>query len=321
MPRLPADSDPSHADARGERLQKVLASAGFGSRRACEELITTGRVSIDGQTVTELGTRVDLDQQKVAVDGERLKLQRKVYYAVHKPRGSLCTTADPAGRPRVVDLVPPTNARLFTVGRLDENTEGLILVTNDGELAHRLAHPRFQVERVYRAMVAGQPDGTAMEELRRGFFFTEGKFRVRELRVIKEKGKNTLMEVVMTEGQNREVRRLFARIGHKVLMLKRIAFGPLKLGDLELGAHRLLRGPELHALQDFVTGKANRRPSKKRQRPKPDDAPRRPIAADVSKKPTPAGRQTPTGAAAPGRPRTGRPASRPPKKKTRRPLP
>lgn len=265
MPRPPADRSAA-AHSQGERLQKLLASAGFGSRRACEELITTGRVTIDGKTVTELGTRANIETQKVAVDGDRLKVHRKLYYLVNKPPGCLCTNSDPAGRTRVIDLLPPSDARLFTVGRLDEGTEGLLLVTNDGELAHRLAHPKFQVERVYKATIAGVPTSETLDELRRGFFFDEGKFKVRDLRNIRPKGSSTILDVVMTEGQNREVRRLFARVGHKVMQLRRIAFGPLKLGDLELGAYRPLRSEELQGLIEFSNGKGPRRSTIRRPR-------------------------------------------------------
>ncbi len=271
MPRPPADRSAA-TSASGERLQKLLAAAGYGSRRACEELITTGRVAINGKTVTELGTRADIESQKVTVDGDPLKVHRKLYYLVNKPPGCLCTNSDPAGRTRVIDLLPPSDARLFTVGRLDEGTEGLLLVTNDGDLAHRLAHPKFQVERVYKATIAGVPTKETLDELRRGFFFDEGKFRVRDLRNIRPKGQATILDVVMTEGQNREVRRLFARVGHKVMTLRRIAFGPLKLGDLELGAYRPLRGDELRGLVDFSNGKGPRRSTIRRPAMRPPDA-------------------------------------------------
>ncbi len=269
MPRPPADRAPLPS-TQGERLQKLLASAGFGSRRACEELIITGRVTIDGKTASELGTRADPERQKVAVDGEPLKIHRKLYYLVNKPMGCLCTNADPAGRTRVIDLLPPSDARLFTVGRLDENTEGLLLVTNDGELAHRLAHPKFQVERVYKATIAGVPTPETLKQLRDGFYFEEGKFRMRDLRNIRPKGTSAILDVVMTEGQNREVRRLFARVGHKVMQLRRIGFGPLKLGDLATGAYRPLRGEELKELVDFAQGKGPRRSTIRR--PKPESA-------------------------------------------------
>ncbi len=302
MPRPPADRSAAPS-ASGERLQKVLAAAGFGSRRACEELITTGRVTINGKTVTELGTRADTSQQKITVDGEPLKIHRKLYYLVNKPPGCLCTNADPAGRTRVIDLLPPSEARLFTVGRLDEGTEGLLLVTNDGDLAHRLAHPKFQVERVYKATIAGVPTKEILDELRRGFFFDEGKFRVRDLRNIRPKGQSTILDVVMTEGQNREVRRLFARVGHKVMQLRRIAFGPLKLGDLELGAFRPLRGEELQGLVDFSNGKGPRRSTIRRPSVPPPAAPTTPAsepAARPSRPATASASRTRTEGTAPG---------------------
>ncbi|GIX04679.1 MAG: hypothetical protein KatS3mg114_0548 [Planctomycetaceae bacterium] len=236
----------------GERLQKILAAAGLGSRRQCEQLILEGRVTVDGQVVQQLGTRVDLARQKVAVDGEPLKLARKVYYLVNKPRGYLCTTRDPAGRRRVIDLLPSGAQRLFTVGRLDENTEGLMLVTNDGDLAERLAHPRYQVPRVYRALVAGHPTVDALQALRQGLYFAEGKFRVRDARILRRHGQATILQLVLTEGYNREVRRLLARVGHKVMALRRVAFGPLKLGHLAAGAYRKLTSAEVDRLWEYV---------------------------------------------------------------------
>ncbi|HET6426121.1 MAG TPA: pseudouridine synthase [Planctomycetaceae bacterium] len=311
MPRPPDDRSAS-SSSDGERLQKLLAAAGYGSRRACEELITTGRVTVNGKTVTELGSKADPERQKVAVDGEPLKIHRKLYYLVNKPSGCLCTNADPAGRTRVIDLLPKSDARLFTVGRLDENTEGLLLVTNDGELAHRLAHPRFQVERVYKATIAGVPTPEALKALRDGFFFDEGKFRVRDLRNIRPKGTSTILDVVMTEGQNREVRRLFARVGHKVMQLRRIAFGPLKLGDLELGAYRPLRSDELHGLVDFAQGKGPRRSTIRRAKPNP-------TAEPSTESPKPARRPRTEGLAPGARPRPGAPARRKAAPKSGRP--
>ncbi len=264
-PSIPATPAPA-----GERLQKVLAAAGFGSRRGCEELIVAGRVTIDGQVVDSLGVRVDPESQKLAVDGERVKLQAKKYFLLNKPPGCLCTNSDPAGRPRVIDLLPPMETRLFTVGRLDENTEGLLLLTNDGELAHRLAHPRFQVERVYRVLVAGHPSPEVLKQLQEGLFFTEGKFRLRQAKKLKTKGQSTLVEVLITEGQNREVRRLFARIGHKVMSLQRIQFGPLRLGELAPTEYRPLRPQELEKLREL----ANDAPKPARKRRPPTAAPR-----------------------------------------------
>lgn len=292
-------------------MQKVLAAAGFGSRRACEEYITTGRVAIDGQVVTNLGVKVDIDRQRITVDGEKVKAQAKKYYLVHKPPGVLCTNADPGGRPRVIDLLPPMETRLFTVGRLDENTEGLLLVTNDGELAHRLAHPRFQVERLYRVLVAGEPSGHQLDELQQGLHFAEGRFRVRGVKKIKTKGQSTLLEVTLTEGQNREVRRLFARIGHKVMSLQRVQFGPLRLGTLEAGEYRPLRAEELDRLQELVS----QGPKRKARRPPPAGAPKRPRRTMRSEGFEPReGTRAPAGAARsgsrPGKPKGTMPGGR-----------
>lgn len=296
------ENSASHAPhAGGERLQKVLAAAGFGSRRACEEFITTGRVAIDGQVVTDLGVRVDIDCQRVTVDGERVKPQAKKYYLVYKPPGVLCTNSDPGGRPRVIDLLPPMETRLFTVGRLDEATEGLLMVTNDGELAHRLAHPRFQVERHYRVLVAGEPTGQQLEEIQQGLYFSDGRFRVRGVKKVKSKGQSTLLDVILTEGQNREVRRLFARIGHKVMSLQRIQFGPLRLGNLESGEYRPLRKEELDRLREV----AMQAPQKRTRRPAPTGPRKKPARASASGRPE-----------APTRPE--RPARAPFKKAVRR---
>jgi 23S rRNA pseudouridine2605 synthase len=244
-----------------ERLQKVLAAAGIGSRRHCEEYIRDGRVTVDGKTVRELGLKVDPQAQKVCVDGERVKFQKKQYFVVNKPAGVVCTNADPGGRPRVIDLLPPWHGRLFTVGRLDESSEGLLIVTNDGELAHALAHPKFQVERVYRCIIAGIPSDETFAQLRQGLHFTEGKFRLRDVRRVKSNGKSTLVEVILTEGQNREVRRLFARVGHKVLKLRRTAFGPIKLGELDAAAYRPLTPSEIRVLKQYAASDPSRRPS------------------------------------------------------------
>lgn len=239
-------------DARGVRLQKFLASAGIGSRRSCEEYIEAGRVSVDGRQVHELGVRVHPRQQVIRVDGEVVKTKPKRYYLLNKPAGYLCTNRDPSGRPRAVDLVPQNDQQLFTVGRLDENSEGLLLVTNDGNLADRLAHPRYEVPRRYRVQVAGRPNRRTLEKLRRGMYFAEGKFRVQSIRSIGKKGDSTFLEVVLTEGKNREVRRMFARAGHKVLHLERIGFGPLQLGRLGVGRCRRLKKSELKALRELV---------------------------------------------------------------------
>ncbi|MGE3315846.1 MAG: pseudouridine synthase [Planctomycetaceae bacterium] len=246
---------PEAADDKGlVRLQRYLASAGLGSRRHCEEFILAGRVAVDGKVITDLGVRID-PRQEVRVDTEIVRPEPKRYYLLNKPKGCVCTNRDPAGRTRAIDLVPFDGPRLFTVGRLDENSQGLILLTNDGELAHRLAHPRFRVPRKYRVQVVGKPKPEVYEKLKKGLFFEEGKFRVRDVHRVGAKGNSTLLELLLTEGQNREIRRLLARVGHKVINLERIVFGPLRLGTLPTGRFRALSGAELGQLRDFAKGK------------------------------------------------------------------
>jgi 23S rRNA pseudouridine2605 synthase len=233
----------------GERLQKILAAAGVGSRRQCEELITTGRVEVDRKVVTLLGTRVDPAAQDIRVDGESLSLGRRVYYAVNKPKGVVSTNRDPGHRPRVIDLVPNQDIRLFAIGRLDLNSEGLILVTNDGELANRLTHPRYGVEKVYLAQVAGRPLPEVLDKLRRGVHLAEGVARVEEVRIESHQKDSTWLEIILREGMNREIRRLLARVGHKVLRLVRVSVGPVRLGKLPPGTVRPLSFEEIQALQ------------------------------------------------------------------------
>ncbi|MGA2620890.1 MAG: pseudouridine synthase [Thermoguttaceae bacterium] len=231
------------------RLQKVLAAAGLGSRRQCEELITSGRVEVDRQMVARLGTRVDPGRQEIHVDGQPLSVGRRVYYAVNKPKGVVTTNRDPSGRPRVVDLVPGHDARLFAIGRLDLTSEGLILVTNDGELANRLTHPRYGVGKTYLAQVAGRPAPEILARLCRGVHLAEGLARAESVRVQSHWKESTWLEIVLREGQNREIRRLLAKVGHKVLRLVRTAVGPVRLGKLRPGQSRPLTPAELRAIK------------------------------------------------------------------------
>ncbi|MEX2138465.1 MAG: pseudouridine synthase [Pirellulales bacterium] len=231
------------------RLQKVLAAAGLGSRRQCEELITEGRVDVDRRVVTELGTRVDPVQQEIRVDGEPLPRPKRQYLMLNKPMGVVSTARDPAGRPRVTDLVPG-HQRLFPVGRLDMSSEGLILVTNDGELANLLTHPRYEVEKTYLAQVAGAPGREALAKLERGVHLAEGYAHAKRVRIKSQHKQSSTLEIVLDEGRNREVRRLLARIGHKVLRLKRIAIGSLRLGNLAPGEYRPLGVDEVRELKE-----------------------------------------------------------------------
>lgn len=260
-PRRPRPAPPTRAAEHApQRLQKVMAAAGVGSRRHCEELITSGRVEVDRRVVDQLGAKVDPDSQEVRVDGQPLKLGRRAYFLVHKPVGVVSTNHDPAGRPRVIDLLPPSGDRLFTVGRLDLSSEGLILVTNDGELANRLAHPRYGVEKTYHVLVAGLPGPEVLAQLKHGVHLAEAFARVVSVRVRHEYKQSTLLEIVLNEGRNREIRRLLARVGHKVLRLKRVALGGVRLKDLPPGEFRRLTNDELRELR-FHSRPSARQPS------------------------------------------------------------
>ena len=234
------------------RLQKFLASAGIGSRRRCEEFILAHRVTVDGKPVHKLGTCIDPARQKIRLDGELVRTEPKRYYLLNKPTGYVCTNRDPAGRPRAIDLVSQQQHRLFTVGRLDEHSRGLILVTNDGELSNRLAHPRYGVERRYHVQVVGKPTNETLDTLKKGIYLAGGKFRIKRIRRLKTKGQSTFLELILTEGQNREIRRLLAKSGHKVISLQRVGFGPLNLGRLAEGKYRPLRSKELKDLRDLL---------------------------------------------------------------------
>jgi 23S rRNA pseudouridine2605 synthase len=233
----------------GVRLQKVLASAGLGSRRACENLITDGRVTVDGRVVTQLGTRVDPASAVVAVDGERLNLREDlVYLALNKPRGVLSTMHDERGRPNVGDYVKERTERLYHVGRLDADSEGLLLLTNDGDLAHRLMHPSFGVSKTYLADVPAPVPRNLGTRLRRGVELEDGVARADDFRVYSAAGGRAMVEIVLHEGRKHIVRRMLAEVGFPVRQLARTAIGPVQLGNLRPGAVRHLSRGELAAL-------------------------------------------------------------------------
>ncbi|MBV11204.1 pseudouridine synthase [Rubinisphaera sp.] len=234
------------------RLQKFLASAGLGSRRKCEEIIRSGRIMVDGEPVDNPGMNVNPLTQVISFDEERLKPQPHKYFALNKPKGVLCTNHDPAGRARVIDLFEKERVRLFPVGRLDEESEGLLIVTNDGEFANQLAHPRYRIYRTYRVQVVGDPKPEQIQQLKQGIYFKEGKFKFVNVHRAGRQGRSTFLEVTLGQGHNREVRRLFARIGHKVMSLERIAFGPIKLGKLKSGQYRPLTDGELNELREML---------------------------------------------------------------------
>ena len=236
-----------------ERLQKVLAQAGLGSRRGCEELIVQGRVTVDGQVVRELGTRVE-PTARIAVDGEPIRLESLVYFAVNKPEGYVSTNSDPSGRPRVVDLVAEIPQRVYTVGRLDEDSTGLMLLTNDGELANKLAHPKYGVEKLYEALVAGLPTPESLSKLTEGVWLSDGKVRAKRVRIAGRRGQATLLELVLAEGKKREIRRMLAKLGHKVMSLHRVAIGPIAIKGLPPGDSRPLTRHEVDLLRKVASG-------------------------------------------------------------------
>ncbi len=241
-----------------ERLQKVLAHAGIGSRRQCEALIAGGHVAVDGQVMRELGTRVDPTQREITVDGVPIQHERSVYWVVNKPRGYLCTNHDPARRPLALDLVPHVPQRVYCVGRLDEGSEGLLLLTNDGELANKLLHPRYGVEKTYLVQVAGRPSAEDIHKLLRGVWLSEGHVKAKRVKRLKSQGDSTWLQIVLAEGRNREIRRMLARLEHKVMQLKRIAFGPVKIGRLKKGKARPLTATEIDLLRRSADRSAHR---------------------------------------------------------------
>lgn len=215
---------------------------------------------VDGHIVRELGSKVT-PGQKVAVDGQPIKQERFVYWLLNKPRGVLCTNSDPAGRPRAIDLIPQVEQRVYTVGRLDEASEGLLLLTNDGDLAYRLMHPRFGIEKTYLVQVVGNPAPDDLRQLLKGVWLSDGHVKARRIKRLKKQGDSTWLQIVLNEGKNREIRRMLARLGHKVLRLRRIALGPIALGKLPSGRARALKGPEVQELQDACR-RSEQRPSK-----------------------------------------------------------
>jgi 23S rRNA pseudouridine2605 synthase len=247
MPNPPrTTSDPEPAESR-ERLQKVLARSGLGSRRACEDLIREGRVTVNGR-VAALGDRVDPRTDRVEVDGGRVPSDPELrYLALHKPRGVVTTARDPQGRPDVSRYYPE-GVRVFPVGRLDRDTEGLLVLTNDGELANRLLHPRYGVEREYLAEVEGRPTERAMSALRRGVELEDGPARAAAVRRVGGAGKRGAVRIVMTEGRKREVRRMLEAVGLPVRRLVRVRFGPIRLGQLGPGEVRELDPAEVREL-------------------------------------------------------------------------
>ena len=248
--------------ASGQRLQKVLAHAGVASRRACEQLIANGRVSVDGITVTEVGVRVDPLTQEIRVDGSRILTNPElITLMLHKPAGVVTTMEDPEGRPTVAqygrDYLAehpelPDSLRLVHVGRLDTETEGLLLLSNDGELSHRLMHPSFEIAKTYVAIVEGQVEPWVPRKLRRGIELEDGEAKADRVTVKDSGPRGSIVEITLHSGKNRIVRRMLDAVGHPVTRLARTRLGPLRLGNLRPGETRTLTGEEIAALQQEV---------------------------------------------------------------------
>ena len=239
-----------------ERLNKFLAHAGVGSRRHVETLITAGRVKVNGRVVRDLATKVDPSVHKVSVDDQPVKTERMVYWVVHKPVGYLCTNNDPSGRPLALELIPHVDQRVYTVGRLDEASEGMLLMTNDGDLAHKLMHPKFEIEKTYLVLVAGSPSKHDLDKLLEGVWLSDGKVKAKKVRRVKPAGEATWLRIVLSEGKNREIRRMLAKLGHKVLRLKRIAIASVLLDKLPKGKSRKVSPKELEELKAIADGSA-----------------------------------------------------------------
>ena len=234
-----------------ERLQKVLAKAGVASRRRAEELIRQGKVRVDGKVVTEMGTKVDPETQNIECDGVALvSREEKVYILLHKPTGYLSTVDDPQGRPIVTDLLKNIKERVYPVGRLDLNTEGALLLTNDGELSQKILHPSHEVNKTYVAKVKGVPGKKKLDALSKGIELEGRKTWPARIKVLKTEAQSTVIQIIIHEGRKRQVRKMFEAIGHPVLALKRTAYGQLELGGLGPGKYRFLAPRDIKFIFD-----------------------------------------------------------------------
>lgn len=237
----------------GIRLQKVLAQAGVASRRGAEELIRQGRVSVNGRIIKELGTTVDPDRDEICLDRKPLAVrQSKGYLLFYKPKFCVTTLSDPQGRQTVMDFIPDIGVRLFPVGRLDYDAEGLLLLTNDGPLSNRLQHPRYGVPKIYEVKVKGHPDERALQQLRSGVRLEEGMTAPAEVTLLRVLPKAAWIRIVLHQGWNRQIKRMGEAVGHPVLKIKRVAYGPLSLGSLQPGSFRKLSRSEVLRLYQLV---------------------------------------------------------------------
>ncbi len=240
-------------------MQKLLSRAGVGSRRACEKLILDGHIAVNNELVISLPVLVDPEEDRVAIDGKpvRISPEGKIYAMLNKPKGVVCTASDEHGRKTVLDLLPKgaIRERIFPVGRLDKDSQGLLLLTNDGELTKKLTHPSYGVERVYLTEVAGHVDGTIVEEMLKGVWLAEGKAKASRVKIVKRGSTRSVLEITLREGKNRQVRRMLAKLGLPVRKLTRIRMGPLTLKGIGIGRIRRLTPAEITSLKELVNQK------------------------------------------------------------------
>ncbi|OKY76324.1 MAG: pseudouridine synthase [Desulfobulbaceae bacterium DB1] len=232
-----------------ERLQKILAGSGVASRRKAEEYIRQGLVTIDGEVVTDMGIKIDPASHQIRLNGKSIESsEEKIYILLHKPTGYVTTLHDPQGRPIVTSLLPGIGQRVFPVGRLDLDTEGALLLTNDGELAQRILHPSFEVKKTYVAKVAGSPSAEKIKLLENGVMVEGRRTSPASVKVLQHNPRFSLLEITIHEGRKRQVRKMCAAIGHRVLTLKRISYGNLQLGSLPSGKFRILRKKDIEKI-------------------------------------------------------------------------
>lgn len=236
-----------------ERLQKVIAKAGLASRRDAEKMILAGRVSVNNQVVKELGSKADSEKDEIRLDGMLIYVElEKIYIMLNKPSGYVTTLRDPQNRPIVSDLLPTDVPRVFPAGRLDYDSQGLLLLTNDGDLAQRLIHPRFRIPKVYQVKIKGRLSNAEIRTLQVGIELDDGKFKPDDVRVVRINEKSTWLSITLRSGKNRIIRRTFEALGHDVTMLVRTRIGDLELGNLKEGAHRFLTKAETKKLFSFA---------------------------------------------------------------------
>lgn len=242
------------------RIQKALSAVGVASRRDIEQMVTEGRITLNGKVVTKLPCFVEPGKDEVYCDTKRIKLQaaRKLYFMLNKPKGVVCTQRDPQGRPRAIDLLPKLGERLYCVGRLDVDSTGIILLTNDGDLTEHLTHPRYGVSKTYVVEVDGRPEGQQIEILKKGMYLDGVKTKRTGVKVLHRGAKRSVLEIRLTEGRNREIRRLLARLGHKVRRLKRVAIGSVTDKGLKVGSFRQLKPAEVAKLRASSKGRTTK---------------------------------------------------------------